>query len=169
MFDLIDGRPLPPSEGEEQSLSLSGGRKNPFAPHRNSLGVTGAQYEEHRTASGTLQASSQSAFHLSIALAFALSVPCRGIQTWKEHTFRFNLHDQANLLLSAAGTFFPPTRPRTLPFRTIHGAFALPRHEEDRVFRFPPAKRRGVPVQVGRNLTFQTTSWERSAEPHRAG
>lgn len=36
-----------------------------------------------------MQASSQSAFHLSIALRFALSVPCRGIQTWEEYTSRF--------------------------------------------------------------------------------
>lgn len=56
----------------------------------------------HHTASGTLQASSQSAFHLSIALASPLSVPCPNTRTWEEHTsLALDLSAQTEGLLSA--------------------------------------------------------------------
>jgi len=100
-----------------------------------------------------LQASSQSAFQLSITLHFALSVPCRGISDLEGiHLPLFNLHIQADLLPSARGVgtlfllessalvdsgfvtfppiigfglFFPLSPQGLLPLRDQHGVFSL--------------------------------------------
>jgi len=84
----------------------------------------------HTTASGTLHASSQSAFQLSIALASSLSVPCRDIQTWEEYTSRESFQSvRTNRSTLESGRRSRCSVPAGFarPLDALHGAFALPR------------------------------------------